>query len=412
MGSKTRAWCALGRSARLGGLLLVGGIAACGENPAPNEPTCEDNARVVGRIVDEDGTERFPDYLIQTFPIEWNMEEVLDDTTTTLVEGFYPVRLQIPEDVTSVGITLAAPGARPLLMGISAGDDTFFALSPTQRPLTKANVAWPDAVSVVLPNNEATTVSGRCLEVWVGALDAHVDDPAQMYVTSRRGHGDALNLNFLVSSALDVDDDAILRVAARAARFFEPAFTAGEVSIERVELPPTLSVEEPLEPYLVDLRGELSDRLSVALVESLTVDDDEHFARFFSPGLPGAPFAGLESSVLRLAVGEHRDASGIGLQEDFLGDSLAQAVAQMLGLFPVTEPSGLDADPIGDTPQCLARDFDANDDGVVDAIECADDGADNLMFWSWTPGRALHLTEQQLAALRNHPVVLADGEVR
>lgn len=395
----------------LGAAAISGLVGGCGkEEPVPNQ-TCEDRARLVGRAFDEDGTERFPSFLVQAFSIFWNME--YDRDGVTIVEGFYPVSLRIPEDVTSIGITLQVEEGSAIFMEARANDEVLFAISPTMVPKTKANVAWPETVSIVLPNNEHTDISGKCVDIWVAAADVDPEDPAIMLVTSRRGVGKQLNLNFIVDEALDVSDATLVEVAERASHLLQEAFQIGEVTFERAPLGDSLNPLDSLENALGDLREEHDDRLNIVVVETLLLDEeDDTRARFFVPGTPGTPISGTEASFVRIALSEHFTADGADVHTEFMGDTLAHAIGKMFGLFHTSEPKGNDVDPIDDTPKCLLREKDFDRDGFVSGKECESLDGTNLMFWSWVPGVNLTLTETQIRVLKNHPLVLADGEVR
>jgi hypothetical protein len=97
-------------------------------------------------------------------------------------------------------------------------------------------------------------------------------------------------------------------------------------------------------------------------------------------------------------------ASGIAIAADMLADdpeqlgrTLAHELGHALGLFHTSERDGTVFDPFDDTPACT-RDRDRDGNGL-DARECRDAGADNLMFPS-TDAAAAHLSPQQIAQLR------------
>jgi hypothetical protein len=95
--------------------------------------------------------------------------------------------------------------------------------------------------------------------------------------------------------------------------------------------------------------------------------------------------------------------SGIAIATDMmagdpqrLGRTLAHELAHFLGLFHTSEADGSVYDGLQDTPECrIERDLDG--DGLQ-VPECADAGADNLMFWAITSGTVL--TGEQRALLR------------
>ncbi|HEX2676557.1 MAG TPA: hypothetical protein VHM19_07950 [Polyangiales bacterium] len=108
-------------------------------------------------------------------------------------------------------------------------------------------------------------------------------------------------------------------------------------------------------------------------------------------------------------LGMHGTAgSGIAISTDMmtasgdprrLGRTLAHEIGHMLGLFHPTEITGIVFDPLPDTPVCGAE-RDDNNDGILDASECQDAGADNLMFPT-TETSSTKLTEQQRDVLRS-----------
>lgn len=80
------------------------------------------------------------------------------------------------------------------------------------------------------------------------------------------------------------------------------------------------------------------------------------------------------------------------------GRTLAHEIAHALGLFHTTEVDGSVFDPLPDTPVC-AKQRDANRDGLLDASECRDFGADNLMFPT-SDATGSTLSDDQVAVLQ------------
>jgi hypothetical protein len=101
-------------------------------------------------------------------------------------------------------------------------------------------------------------------------------------------------------------------------------------------------------------------------------------------------------------------ASGIAISTDMmagnaemLGRTLAHEIAHYLGLFHTSELDGSVYDPLDDTPECrLDRDVDGDGLSVAD---CAEHGADNLMFWAKTTGT--QLTPQQREVLQRAAIL-------
>jgi hypothetical protein len=107
-----------------------------------------------------------------------------------------------------------------------------------------------------------------------------------------------------------------------------------------------------------------------------------------SGGTPGA--VGLHGSAL----------SGVALALDSTGLMRADKVlfhelGHQLGLFHTSEMDGFEIEPLSDTPACSAEQ-DSDGDGTLRASECADHGADNVMFWE---GSGDTLSPQQIDVL-------------
>jgi hypothetical protein len=92
------------------------------------------------------------------------------------------------------------------------------------------------------------------------------------------------------------------------------------------------------------------------------------------------------------------------LTRDFLrmqGATMAHELGHVLGLFHTTESEGRNFDPIADTPQCPASEYDKNGDGLVSAEECAAVDGANLMFWASSsfPQETLTTTQRKTVSL-------------
>lgn len=83
-----------------------------------------------------------------------------------------------------------------------------------------------------------------------------------------------------------------------------------------------------------------------------------------------------------------------------VAETMAHELGHQLGLFHTTESDGSYHDPISDTPECSN---DWNGDGLVDAWECEDLGADNLMFWS--ANLSANLTPDQLYVIHHNAMM-------
>jgi hypothetical protein len=113
-------------------------------------------------------------------------------------------------------------------------------------------------------------------------------------------------------------------------------------------------------------------------------------------GIPGPPaMHGTAGSGIAVAVDMMAGNPGA------FGRTLAHEIAHYLGLFHVSEADGVVLDNLEDTPECRSE-RDRNGNGL-DVDDCAEHGANNLMFWAKAPG--IVLSEQQRAVLRSSPIL-------
>jgi hypothetical protein len=112
-------------------------------------------------------------------------------------------------------------------------------------------------------------------------------------------------------------------------------------------------------------------------------------------GIPGPPgMHGTAGSGIAIAAGTAGDAARFGR-------TLAHELAHFLGLFHTSESDGSARDAFSDTPECrLAQDTAGDGLGAVD---CAEFGADNLMFWAASGGTSLSASQSEV--LRASPLL-------
>ena len=108
-----------------------------------------------------------------------------------------------------------------------------------------------------------------------------------------------------------------------------------------------------------------------------------------SGGIPGTPVLGATSSGVAVTMADFPN--GLG----GIGQVLAHETGHWLGLFHTTEASGTAFDPLPDTPQCTRVPYDTDNDGIMQAQECVNLDATNLMFWLQAPFPQTLLTPDQ-----------------
>lgn len=87
------------------------------------------------------------------------------------------------------------------------------------------------------------------------------------------------------------------------------------------------------------------------------------------------------------------------------GETMAHESGHYLGLYHTTEKNGFDFDPLSDTPECLRKTNDTNNDGIVDTDECRLLDGPNLMFWQAAKYVQEIMSPMQSQVMVSHPLV-------
>lgn len=255
--------------------------------------------------------------------------------------------------------------------------------------------------------------------VWEVAFESTADIEASgAFVRSGSTAGPmAIDVIFWMATTEDYDSDALeTRFREIGDEVLGPHdITVGIMSFidppqDVIDRYATLSFKAVSDAELLDLCREMSSSvgpvraLNFAIVDEL-LGGGAGIIEGSSSGLPGTvllPDSGL-SCVAGMAAPD----------PDFPArDLFARAIvvwheaAHHLGLYHPTEEDGLFFDVISDTPECPAVEFDADDDGFVDAFECQGAGADNFLFYD-SDGTVM--TAGQAAVLRRHPLLYPTG---
>ena len=309
---------------------------------------------------------------------------------------------------------------------LAAGEHTLFALDALadlkdgpDNPVAQGNYVNP--LTLLIPNGPRAQPSGDGYQ-----LELESKRPGALRLTrlSRRSSGQRLDLNLFYVGARGLVPDGARGVPRLEAaleeleRILEPAeiylgevrqvLVQGELLRRGTPLPnaevsagfQTLLSQYQVLPQLPELFRLSAGAANRALNVFFIADIDSRG----SGGDVGAIAGGTP-----VPLGMHgTPGSGIVVAADMflddadateLGRTLAHELGHALGLFHTTEVDGLVFDPLPDTPVCTLA-SDRSRDGALDALECAADGGDNLMFpTSDTEGTTL--TPQQIEVLRS-----------
>ena len=250
---------------------------------------------------------------------------------------------------------------------VPAAPDQLTVLLPTSPGLPVSAGIW--TVRVVMERPEATTISCETVQrngtlPRTPALELHfVFVGTDVDIAGLNATGALSNASF----AAMVNEITTL---------WSPIFDVDPVSTEDFSGDPSrYAAVGDAETVGELLRNSQDARwLSVFVVPHLSLDGtDIPLARLPSIGtaaIGGTSRSGLVLSTQTLAT----DPPG-------LGQALAAAGAQFMGLFPVVSVDGVEADPLDDTPRCV----DGDGDGALTTAECAGQGAENLLWPSGGP---------------------------
>lgn len=269
---------------------------------------------------------------------------------------------------------------------LSLGETQQNTVAFLHRPLTVLVPNGPDAV---------LEDAGYDLEVRADGAGA-----VERITARREVRGSVLDLDLFYVDLLSLEPEGErgpepIRVALEGveAIFAESGVVLGEVRQHEVvgELAARLAILDIAPDFTSVERDELFRLSAGAPGPSIAVFFVRSMSRGvlgFSGGIPGPQVVhGLEGSGIVIAL-------DLVLMSTLDLDTLiAHELGHFFGLFHTSELFGFSVEPLPDTPTCGLSE-DASGDGLLDLSECAEHGADNLMFWS-AEAEARGLSPQQ-----------------
>ncbi len=340
-------------------------------------------------------------FAVDAFPFDWHYSRQDD------VSWAPALHVQLRPDVTSVGVFIDNGDAPSAIALLRIGERTFIELAAGES-IGRGRPSF----GVVLPMDDTSSPTGGCLSIV--PLGDDLDRVGQRGAVTVVTRGPAevegrVDLNLFTVEGLDADSDSLdvlTEAVSNASGLFAPAaLTLRVASTATVTAGPRVA---SVGPAIRLLRRETispeADPRSIPLVFVAGFTDEANL-KAISGNIPGPlAFPPSVSAGIVLSLDAHTGVDG-ELDAVLLGETIAHEVGHYLGLRHLSEADGETFDSLEDTPECEASN-DSDEDGVVDADECAELGGDNLMFWN--DSRVIEqtvLTPSQVRILRASPLV-------
>jgi hypothetical protein len=305
--------------------------------------------------------------------------------TSNGVESFVDDYLYfvIPNDILSLLIAVEHGSEYTALNGMYIDGETFIDLPNAigEPPFYH----WPvGAAAVTMPISMQTLPRGGCLAIDpVVYADVGGEKTGTLHIVTRRdGAGPSvIDVEVFVVGDTRIDQTDVMAALTHMGDLYAGGGAAGigDVSFSTLDWPETyVDAEGPSADELRAAVGGESQSLKVLMVQ----DFNEVGTLGIAAGIPGPNgVSGTVASAVMVSVDTHLDYDGETLLTDLMGETLAHEIGHQLGLFHTTEDTGLEFDPIDDTPEC-GIESDLDGDGVVYAEECTAADGRNFMFWT------------------------------
>lgn len=306
----------------------------------------------------------------------------------------------IPDDIRSLLIAVEQGFEVTAINGMAIDGERFVDLPNAigEAPFYH----WPvEVASVTMPISGETIPRGGCL-----ALDPVVfadlgGETGTLHLVTRRGATGAstIDVNVFVVGDTQIDDADVMAALTHMGEVYAGggAASIGAITISTLDWPdPYVDAEGP---EANELRAATSGEAS-AINLLLVQDFNEVGTLGIAAGIPGPNgVSGTAASGVMVSVDTHLDDTGEAILTDLMGETMAHEVGHQIGLFHTSEDTGLEHDPITDTPECGVE-FDLDGDGELTAEECEAAGGRNFMFWTSAEFAQFEVSATQAMVLR------------
>ena len=243
---------------------------------------------------------------------------------------------------------------------------------------------WPvEVASVAMPISMQTIPRGGCLALDPVVYADLTGETGKLHIVTRREDStpSVIDVDIFVVGDTQITNAQITDAVSKMGEIYAGGMAAeiGEVSISTLDWPDSYVDSEG--PNADDVRA-AANGAAQAITILLVQDFNEVGTLGIAAGIPGPNgVPGTAASAVMISVDTHLDYDGVTLLTDLMGETMAHEAGHQIGLFHTSEDTGLDFDPISDTPECNADEFDLDGDGELLAEECDAADGHNFMFW-------------------------------
>lgn len=330
----------------------------------------------------------------------------------------------VPAGAVSLHLTLDGPASSNVkLMTLTGPSGLLFDQTDIGGSAMKVfNFPSSGTLSFMVPNSPDVALPAGNYQFEFASYKPNASAPVQLTSTVKTASAPNLTAGALDITFVFVGSHPVITNAAAAqadADFqqmvtnFKAVFATGGVTIGSIDyVDASAQVAADFADVPNNALGDLArttsqlanDRLVVFWVQSLAGLLPGLTTLGQSTGVPGGIKRGYGTSAMAMSLLNFPNGNDNPTR---MGRTLTHEFGHFLGLFHATERNGTSFDPLGDTAECDAATFDANNDKSMAPSECLTAGAANLMFWTQDTQAVARdkLSPNQKWVLLRHPAV-------